>query len=59
MEYLILCFMCFMCKAAACDPSPCQNGGTCVKDEQDFDCVCPEDFSGKFCHVGKCISMPT
>ncbi|XP_007238647.3 hyaluronan-binding protein 2 [Astyanax mexicanus] len=41
------------CKLIApCDPNPCLNGGTCVKDGQDFDCDCKEGFSGKFCHVG-------
>ncbi|XP_072532872.1 hyaluronan-binding protein 2-like [Salminus brasiliensis] len=41
------------CKIIApCDPNPCLNGGTCVKDGQDFDCDCKEGFSGRFCHVG-------
>nr|XP_055027123.1 hyaluronan-binding protein 2-like isoform X4 [Misgurnus anguillicaudatus] len=34
-----------------CTPNPCQNNGTCVKDEEDFDCVCEGDFKGKYCQV--------
>ncbi|XP_022067813.1 hyaluronan-binding protein 2-like [Acanthochromis polyacanthus] len=37
---------------AVCEPSPCKNGGTCVRDENDFDCQCPPGFRGRFCHVG-------
>ncbi|XP_041921976.1 hyaluronan-binding protein 2-like [Alosa sapidissima] len=37
---------------AACDPSPCLNDGKCIKDGQDFDCVCHDNFSGTFCQVG-------
>ncbi|KAM9364938.1 hyaluronan-binding protein 2-like [Pholidichthys leucotaenia] len=36
---------------AVCDPSPCKNGGTCVIDGNDFDCVCPEGFRGSLCQV--------
>ncbi|XP_062859121.1 hyaluronan-binding protein 2 [Trichomycterus rosablanca] len=37
----------------ACNPSPCLNGGTCVKGvtRSKFTCVCPENYSGKFCQV--------
>uniref|UniRef100_A0A3P8UAL8 trypsin n=1 Tax=Amphiprion percula TaxID=161767 RepID=A0A3P8UAL8_AMPPE len=37
---------------AVCEPSPCKNGGTCVRDGNDFDCQCPPGFRGRFCHVG-------
>ncbi|XP_030298121.1 hyaluronan-binding protein 2 [Sparus aurata] len=37
---------------ALCEPSPCKNGGTCVKDGNDFDCQCPPGYRGRFCHVG-------
>ncbi|XP_062851826.1 hyaluronan-binding protein 2-like [Trichomycterus rosablanca] len=41
------------CKLIApCEANICLNGGTCVKDGQDFDCVCKAGFTGKFCHVG-------
>ncbi|XP_004559752.3 factor VII-activating protease [Maylandia zebra] len=41
------------CKTiSVCNPNPCKNGGTCVRDENDFDCHCPEGFGGHFCHVG-------
>ncbi|KAM9810114.1 hyaluronan-binding protein 2 [Syngnathus typhle] len=35
-----------------CEPNPCMNGGECIKDGDDFDCNCPEGFSGRFCNVG-------
>ncbi|XP_028278512.1 hyaluronan-binding protein 2-like [Parambassis ranga] len=37
---------------STCVPNPCRNGGTCVKDGNDFDCTCPPDFRGRFCRVG-------
>uniref|UniRef100_A0A4W5LR14 trypsin n=1 Tax=Hucho hucho TaxID=62062 RepID=A0A4W5LR14_9TELE len=41
------------CKSlAVCQPNPCKNGGLCVKDGMDFDCLCKEGFSGRFCNVG-------
>ncbi|CAL1578321.1 unnamed protein product [Knipowitschia caucasica] len=35
-----------------CDPNPCQNGGTCVRDGNDFNCACSKGFSGRYCKVG-------
>uniref|UniRef100_A0A4W4H7S2 trypsin n=1 Tax=Electrophorus electricus TaxID=8005 RepID=A0A4W4H7S2_ELEEL len=34
-----------------CEPNPCLNGGSCIKDGEDFDCVCKEGFTGKFCQI--------
>ncbi|XP_056617129.1 hyaluronan-binding protein 2-like isoform X1 [Triplophysa dalaica] len=34
-----------------CTPNPCQNNGKCVKDEDDFDCVCQAEFKGRYCQV--------
>ncbi|KAK1905110.1 Hyaluronan-binding protein 2 [Dissostichus eleginoides] len=35
-----------------CEPNPCRNGGKCVNEGNDFDCLCPAGFRGRFCHVG-------
>ncbi|XP_035519572.1 hyaluronan-binding protein 2-like [Morone saxatilis] len=35
-----------------CKPNPCRNGGTCIRDGNDFDCHCPPGYRGRFCHVG-------
>ncbi|KAJ8418222.1 hypothetical protein AAFF_G00139310 [Aldrovandia affinis] len=41
------------CKTeSVCEPSPCMNGGSCIKDGKHFECACPDGFSGKFCEVG-------
>ncbi|XP_017279721.1 hyaluronan-binding protein 2 [Kryptolebias marmoratus] len=37
---------------AVCEPNPCQNGGQCIQEGNNFDCQCPEGFRGRFCHVG-------
>lgn len=38
-----------------CRPLPCQNGGTCreVLVLGDFECQCPEGWTGKTCRLGK------
>lgn len=40
--------------ASACKPSPCLNGGTCVKGRtrSSFKCECPGNYTGRFCQVG-------
>ncbi|KAJ8014094.1 hypothetical protein DPEC_G00036680 [Dallia pectoralis] len=39
-------------KPAVCQPNPCKNGGKCIKDDMNFNCDCPNGFSGRFCNVG-------
>lgn len=46
-EYIVLTLV------APCEHNVCLNGGTCVKDGQDFDCACAAGYSGKFCQVGE------
>ncbi|KAK0135516.1 Coagulation factor XII [Merluccius polli] len=39
-------------EASLCSPNTCKNGGKCITDGEDFDCVCAKEYSGRFCHVG-------
>lgn len=45
--------ICFSSTVAVCRANPCRNGGTCVSEENDFECQCPPGYRGRFCHVGK------
>ena len=38
-----------------CEPHPCQNGGTCTDDMNDYNCACVPGYSGKNCDVGECL----
>jgi len=35
----------------------CQNGGTCVDGVSGYSCLCPSDYSGKFCEVSPMVAM--
>ncbi|KAF3708435.1 Hyaluronan-binding protein 2 [Channa argus] len=40
------------CKTySVCEPNPCKNGGKCIKNGNDFDCMCAQGYRGRFCHV--------
>ncbi|XP_042363712.1 hyaluronan-binding protein 2-like [Plectropomus leopardus] len=40
------------CKTVfTCEPSPCQNGGSCTKANRRLRCLCPDGFTGKFCEI--------
>ncbi|XP_038675853.1 vitamin K-dependent protein Z-like [Scyliorhinus canicula] len=34
-----------------CDPSPCENNGTCVDDHGEISCKCSGGFNGTFCEI--------
>lgn len=53
--YMFCLWFLSFCLAAPCNPNPCQNKGRCVVDEGDFDCICPDGYSGQYCQVGECI----
>uniref|UniRef100_A0A8D0GMS6 Coagulation factor VII n=1 Tax=Sphenodon punctatus TaxID=8508 RepID=A0A8D0GMS6_SPHPU len=37
--------------ADLCDPSPCQNGGMCDDQDEDYVCLCPKEYEGKNCEI--------
>jgi alpha-tubulin suppressor-like RCC1 family protein len=38
----------------ACEPNPCQNGGTCTDTGGDVTCACTADWTGPLCAVNAC-----
>lgn len=36
-----------------CASAPCQNGGTCIDQEDSFKCECPQAWEGNVCQFGK------
>ena len=37
----------------ACDPNPCNNGGTCANTDGTAECTCAGGFTGDRCDTGK------
>ncbi|XP_068610391.1 hyaluronan-binding protein 2 [Brachionichthys hirsutus] len=42
---------CKSLSTAACQPNPCQNGGTCIRGNRRFRCACPDGYIGKLCEA--------
>ena len=38
--------------SGACASDPCEHGGTCEDDGDDFNCTCPDDYMGERCQEG-------
>lgn len=36
-----------------CIPNPCQNNGSCIDDNTNPRCICPDQWTGQFCENGK------
>ncbi|XP_070531942.1 uncharacterized protein [Ptychodera flava] len=43
--------------ALPCDSTPCQNGGTCVDEDDSYSCVCTLDFYGLNCDLDRDCSV--
>jgi hypothetical protein len=43
-----------------CDINPCRNGGECIRNNNNYVCVCTSSFTGKYCDivVNRCASSP-
>ena len=39
-----------------CADEPCQNGGACVDQVNDFMCNCADGYEGETCEIGTCVS---
>ena len=35
-----------------CDPNPCQNGGSCIREGSRVKCVCADGYTGRRCESG-------
>uniref|UniRef100_A0AAR2KS92 Protein eyes shut homolog n=1 Tax=Pygocentrus nattereri TaxID=42514 RepID=A0AAR2KS92_PYGNA len=46
------------CDTPVCQHQPCQNGGTCVSEAENWFCVCPPLYSGKLCQFTACERNP-
>lgn len=42
-------FKCSKQKKDPCNPNPCQNGGQCQTNGNNFHCICPPQYSGSQC----------
>ncbi|XP_074046105.1 protein eyes shut homolog [Macrotis lagotis] len=46
------------CNVPVCNYHPCQNGGTCIGDPENWLCECPPLYSGKLCQFATCENNP-
>ena len=38
-----------------CESDPCQNGATCIDQENGFECQCADGYEGDLCEIGTMI----
>lgn len=44
-------------RARPCGSNPCQNGGQCLDEDNAYQCLCKEGFSGTNCELGIGVEM--
>ena len=55
----VACFDALLSLDDPCASQPCMNGGTCMRDNGGFRCVCPPGYSGSRCEIrDACQSNP-
>ena len=55
-----MCVCVFSSDLDECASGPCAQGGTCIDLEDGFECVCPPQWEGKTCQIGRfSINTPT
>lgn len=52
-DMIFLCSVDLIVDMDECASSPCAQGGTCIDLSNGFECVCPPQWVGKTCKIGK------
>ena len=50
-------FLLHLLDVLECSSDPCQNGATCMDEVDDYQCVCPQGWTGRHCQTGKKLNL--